>query len=183
MDLLDQLFHRLEEAVARDGSSDGLTVAHLYQRLVPYRAVRSDLGLLELAPYENALLRLLSGERGYLHLEDERARDVILRELASPNPILGIYRDYAGLRVHLGEEELVPLAPVTQRASPPPAAPRMPATARSCHACRAALPAGPDVRFCPACGADQSMAPCATCGTQLKEEWNFCIRCGQRRER
>jgi hypothetical protein len=191
MDLVDQLFHRLEEAVARDGSGDGLTVAHLYQRLIPYRAVRADLGLLELAPYENALLRLLSGERGYLRLEDERAREVIVRELASPNPILGIYRDYAGLRVGLGEEELPPLVPSAPHSPLEVSASlrirelseivRPPAAA--CRTCRAPLPAGPEVRFCPACGADQTMEPCATCGTQLKEEWNFCIRCGQRRER
>ena len=104
MDLLDRLHERLLAAIAsgHDASVRDFTIADLYQRLVPYRAVRGQVGVIELAEYEHALLRLLSGERNYLEVADSDVRLEIQRELASLNPILGIYRDYstATLRVN-----------------------------------------------------------------------------------
>jgi hypothetical protein len=203
MDVVDRLHQRLEEAVARDRPLDGLTVGDLYQQLIPYRAVRTELGLLELAPYEHALLRLLSGERGYLRLEDDDARDEIARELAAPNPILGIYRDYAGVRVTLGPSDAAPLVtPVPPPSSAPPAPPAkappapeppverlisappeppVPARPLACRSCHSPLPTDAEVRFCPTCGVDQTLTPCAGCGMPLRAEWNFCIRCGRER--
>ncbi|HET7321812.1 MAG TPA: zinc ribbon domain-containing protein [Longimicrobiaceae bacterium] len=182
MDLLDQLHRRLR-AAAEDGAS--YTVADLYQQLVPYRAVRAEIGVFELAQYEHALLRLLAGERGYVELEDEAARAEIARELESPNPILGIYRDYAGTGMRLGGDdrleppvEAPPLPEIVEtpraRVAVPPASPR-------CRSCRAELPRVADLRYCPDCGTDQREVPCEGCGSPLKEEWNFCIRCGRRR--
>lgn len=198
MDVIDAIYQRLEEAIEQDGPLDTITVGDLYQQLVPYRAVRADLGLWELAQYEHALLRLLSGERGYLHLEDETARHEIARELSSPNPILGVYRDYASVRLRVGAREDLPILSaspaVSQSASvsppPPPPAPApapapdsAPVTpAAECRHCREPLPADPELRFCPACGTDQTLEPCAACGSPMRQEWNFCIRCGQRRD-
>jgi hypothetical protein len=203
MDVVDRLYQRLEEAVARDRPLDGLTVGELYQQLIPYRAVRAELGLLELAPYEHALLRLLSGERGYLRLEDDDARDEIARELSAPNPILGIYRDYAGVRVTLGAGEDAPIVappppprpahvpkappapePPAERLISAPPEPVPPPAARplACRTCHAPLPTDAEVRFCPTCGADQTLTPCVGCGTPLRAEWNFCIRCGRERD-
>jgi hypothetical protein len=103
MDLLDRLHARLQAAL--DGRSGGpdepFTVGELYQQLIPYRAVRGELALLELAPYEHALLRLLAGERGYLELSEPAVVDDLRRELREPNPILGVYRDYASVEVRL----------------------------------------------------------------------------------
>jgi hypothetical protein len=103
MDLVERLYRRLVEAAAdRDGGNAGsFTIADLYQHLIPYRSVRGDLGVLELAEYEHALLRLLAGEGGFLRLLDEDARRELAAELIAPNPILGIYRDYAALGVEL----------------------------------------------------------------------------------
>lgn len=98
MDLLDRLYARLARELGREPGGSGvarITVGDVYQRLVPYRAVRGDMGIMELAQYEDALLRLLAGERGYLRVEDDEARLELQRELASSNPILGVYRDYA----------------------------------------------------------------------------------------
>jgi hypothetical protein len=105
MDVLDRLFARLQRALAArsDEAQDPLTVADLYQRLIPYRSVRSELGLLELAPYEHALLRLLAGERGFLTITRPEVVEELRRELAEPNPILGVYRDYADTEVQLGD--------------------------------------------------------------------------------
>lgn len=199
MDLVDRLFRKLRDTVGRRPSSaagEGFTVGDLYQRLVPYRGVRGELGILELAEYEHALLRLLAGERGYLRLEEPRVAEELRKELSSPNPILGIYRDYAGERVDLVPDAELPTVP--ERAPPaerptvperpmrpePPTVPeRAAAETLACHACRAPLPPESDLRFCPACGASQDEAPCAGCGAPLRPDWNFCIRCGTPRPR
>lgn len=73
-----------------------VTVAEIYQELAPYRAVRGEGGFAMNADYEHALLRLLSGEDGLVRLEPASAREVILKELKSPNPNVTIYRAYAG---------------------------------------------------------------------------------------
>ena len=112
MDLLDKLNERLTLAVEAAGESafpGGLTVADVYQRLIPYRSVRGQLGVVELAEYEHAMLRLLSGERQYVEVVDPDVRLEVQRELASLNPILGIYRDYSGARLRLTNEPRAPL--------------------------------------------------------------------------
>jgi hypothetical protein len=105
MDLLDRLHDRLTAALEAAGDEaypGGLTVADVYQRLIPYRVVRNQVGVVELAEYEHALLRLLSGERHYIEVTDPTVRLEIQRELASLNPILGIYRDYSATAIKLG---------------------------------------------------------------------------------
>lgn len=205
MDLLDRLFHRLmEAAVHQQGEAPGarLTIADIYQHLVPYRAVRGELGVHELAQYEHTLLRLLSGERGYLRVESPEVETELRRELASPNPILGIYRDYAGVAVELPGQPQLPQQPRAQVDVPevgpapadpgpeplqvqlsPPAPTEMPPAPEptACHRCHYPLPDDVEVRFCPSCGVDQREVPCAACGQALRAEWNFCVRCGTAR--
>jgi hypothetical protein len=52
------------------------------------------------------------------------------------------------------------------------------ARADKCGHCRNTLPSGRSLRFCPFCGADQSMRPCASCGEAVERGWAFCISCG-----
>jgi hypothetical protein len=47
-----------------------------------------------------------------------------------------------------------------------------------CAFCDANLPKGRNIRYCPFCGADQSMIPCAACGEALEPTWIYCIACG-----
>lgn len=205
MDALDRLYWHLVEALRRDDAAadDALTVARLYQNLVPYRGVRAELGLLELAQYEHALLRLLSGERDYVVLDPEEAQAELRRELASPNPILGVYRDYADVAVRLNRAPAVPSAPPpppaaaaappaptpVARAVPVPAPvptpvsapPRTSARAIACGGCEQLLPRGRDARFCPFCGTSQPYR-CRQCGEPFDSQWRFCIDCGEPRE-
>ena len=179
MDIVDLLYHQLTRAIERGypGAPERPpTIGDIYQHLIPYRSVRGELGIWELAEYEHALLRLLAGEHGHLAVEKPEVRDELVRELASPNPILGIYRDYAPEPVRVGAVS----AAVPTPAPPEPAAPP---GAAECHACAALLPDVPGLRFCPACGADQLEARCHACDTPLKPEWNYCIRCGEARAR
>ncbi len=191
MDLLDRLFQKLRDAAGRRfpaSAEPAFTVAELYQQLIPYRGVRGELGILELAEYEHAFLRLLAGERGYLRVEPPQVREELRKELASPNPILGIYRDYAAARVELAADAELPTVPertpAAERSTLPErsSAPPVPAAdTSSCHACRAVLPREAGLRFCPGCGANQREAPCPDCGFALRSDWNFCIRCGTSR--
>jgi hypothetical protein len=101
---LEQLYDRLTDALRRtrpDPFGTPVTVAEIYQELVPYRDVRADLGFGMNADYEHALLRLLAGEADLARLEPAEARAEIARELRSPNPNVSIYREYAGCDVWL----------------------------------------------------------------------------------
>ncbi|NIP83218.1 MAG: hypothetical protein GWM90_29910, partial [Gemmatimonadetes bacterium] len=72
-----------------------LTVAELSERVVPYAAVRSRIGVELLGDYEHALLTLLAGEGGLLRLESAHARSEIRREAESDHPTVGILRKHA----------------------------------------------------------------------------------------
>jgi hypothetical protein len=263
---LERLYARLTRALQSQRSnpwSAPVTVAEIYQELIPYRVIREDAGFAMNADYEHALLRLLSGEGDWARLEPPTARDVIERELRSPNPNVTIYREYAACDVWIKAprdglqaaatagppaqpdsaeleeleltdeiddeashstfalEETEAAAPAAARAaSPPPAppsaaarvpgapqpqqpmqssapasapaAPSAPATpdggqaadltgdapGSHCAFCDSRLPSRRKLRFCPFCGGDQSMVPCATCGEALESAWLFCVACG-----
>lgn len=96
-EVVTRLYRCLAEELRRRGHSDDrpVKVSQLYQELVPYRAVRSTLGVELNADYEHALLRLLAGERGLLRLEPDEARDELRREVEAPYPFVGMFRKFA----------------------------------------------------------------------------------------
>ena len=100
---MEPIVARLHEALidalnaSRPGWLDSpVTIAEIYQDLVPYRQVRASLGIDLNADYEFALLQLLAGTGDLVRVEPEEARDELRREAAAPNPNLGIYRRFAG---------------------------------------------------------------------------------------
>lgn len=200
MDALDRLYRRIATALARDPGR-ALTIGDLYQEVVPYRLIRSELGFAELAEYEHALLRLLSGEREYLETDRAEVMDEFRRELQAPNPILGIYRDYADVGVQPNPfaqpPQPDPTAPPVVASAPATAAPRAASVAavekpaeaappaepprprpKPCPACRSPLPVERQARFCPFCGKVLVPVPCADCSAMLEPEWSFCATCG-----
>jgi hypothetical protein len=210
MDVLDRLYRRLVENLTnapREAGGIRVTIGEIYQTVVPYRGVRGDLGLAELAAYEHTLLRLLAGERDYVSLEPE-VQEELRRELRAPNPILGIYRDYADvpvkvnpyIRIQLDEPMPPPPSAAARIPAPPPSTaqprparpaggadaptvprPPLPAAANACPGCRSTLPDGDGVRFCPFCGRPVKPVPCAECGAALEPEWVYCVQCGRAR--
>jgi RNA polymerase subunit RPABC4/transcription elongation factor Spt4 len=48
----------------------------------------------------------------------------------------------------------------------------------ACHWCRAALPQRSVLNYCPFCGSDLRLTPCAECGEELEPGWRFCPGCG-----
>ncbi|MBW3631046.1 MAG: zinc ribbon domain-containing protein [Gemmatimonadetes bacterium] len=200
MDIVDRLYHQLHLALERapGGGAGSPTIGDIYQHLIPYRSLRSELGIWELAEYEHALLRLLAGERGHVRVETAEVREEILRELAAPNPILGIYRDYPGVQVSIGALADAPPPPQPPQQTPParsplppqrsqpqrlpdPLAVTAPQSPAACRSCGTALPDLAGLRFCPACGHDQLDVRCTACDASLAPAWTYCIRCGEPR--
>lgn len=315
--LVERLLAALSDALRRtrrDPFGTPVTVAEIYQDLVPYRSVRTALGFQMNADYEHTVLRLLSGEADLARLEPQEAREELRAELEMPNPNVGLFRKFAACDVWilrydltLGEDDTAgsalairpepPRAPVhssPSRDEPRPAQPRdwtsgalplsyaanpvepepalddlpvleldtelaaaeqadqasavhgdaliwdepqpeddwnpgegellleeevqdrpaepdtpdAPASAGSteptkqpeaavmfdssqshgsvatahaggsCAFCQGSLPGGRVVRFCPFCGMDQTLKPCASCREPLDPSWKFCIGCG-----
>jgi hypothetical protein len=141
MDELDRLYRLLVDTIKSQQPellARPFEVADIYQSILPYRLHRRALGMETNSDYEMTLLRLLSGERGYM-IGDEEMQDALRRELATPNPDPGAFRSYAQSHVGLAGDALRRLeqgsfAGGAARAMPTPSAtpsapPRPPAVA------------------------------------------------------
>ena len=109
MDDLDRLYHRLVLHV-RDGAPHLLDqrfrLGDIAAHLVPYRHTRRELGFESIQQYEHAVMRLASGERGYLRAESA-VQDALRRSLAEPQPDGSLLRAYADAAVALPPDALV----------------------------------------------------------------------------
>jgi hypothetical protein len=84
-----------------------VTVAEIYQDLIPYRVVRTSLGFALNADYEHALLQLLAGQGDLARIEPLEVREQLQHELASPNPNVGVFRNYAACDVFVAVPQSV----------------------------------------------------------------------------
>jgi len=187
MDELDRMYRRLVQNI-RTAFPDYLArpfeVAELYQTIIPYRHNRRELDLETNQDYELTLLRLLSGERGYLS-GDVEMQESLRRELASPNPDLSAFRGYATSQVALagdgarGQAASSPQALEEQR----PSAPARVAAPAASPAPAPAAPPQPVKNVAPASKTPAGSTPtsCRYCGGALPEgrKVTFCPHCGQ----
>ena len=180
----------LEEILARrpEYLHQPFTVAEIYQNLVPYGTHRDRIGVEMNGDYEDALLRLLAGEGGYVFLESAPALRALREEMASSNPNTGLYREYAAVDVRLNPAFLAAgrgpsaaaadrsepvsmedLAPEQPRVPPSPPAHRAPAVSAPRAADPAAEHPAPDT--CRWCRAELPTRPnlnfCPFCGTDV----------------
>lgn len=115
--VIAQLHRTLVDAIRRSrpgALNRPVTVAEIYQDLLPYRTARAEIGFEMNADYEHALLRLLAGEGDFARIEPREVRDKLQLELDSPNPNVGLFRSYAACDVWVsidGEDEAAPDAP------------------------------------------------------------------------
>lgn len=170
------------------GADEAFTVAELRRSLLPYPRCRTALGLASKAEYDVAVLRLLDGD-GVLEADDPGLGEEVERELASPEPGLGVLDDHAATALRPGprlREALRAEGPtdadgdgseagVVSRSSsgaPPSGA---------CDACGGDLPGARGVRFCPHCGEGLGALRCGECGREVETGWRYCPFCGSER--
>jgi hypothetical protein len=197
-DLVAKLHRTLVDALRRarpDALNRPITVAEIYQDILPYREAREAVGFEINADYEHTLLRLLAGEGDLARIEPREVRDKLRMELESPNPDVGLFRSYAGcdVWVSIDSSEIIRKPARFEIATDNVSAneaPRIVAAPEDfeqpagetvpCAFCSAELPADRSVNFCPFCGTDQSRQPCPACGELLEPLWRFCVSCGTR---
>ena len=189
-DDLDRLFERLVRVLA-DEAPGRLAVpfpaAEVYERLVPYRSNRSALKVATHQDYEMAVLRLLSGERGYVSLDPAEIQEALRREAGEVNPDPGLFRQFpdavlslnrlAAERFLRGDRVYAPPALVPDDAHPASARPEAPEVgAPEEEGAGDAVGSAFEL-------AEQSESPrqCPYCGETLPggRKVNFCPQCGQ----
>lgn len=109
----DQILERFHRALIEEIQTQRpeyltspFTVAEIYQNLVPYGSHRERIGVEMNGDYEEALIRLLIGEGGYLILDSEPALRELRAELEVSNPNTGLYREFAAVDVRLNQAYL-----------------------------------------------------------------------------
>ena len=103
MDALDRTFRHLVQTIQSRYPAyltQPFEVADVYQNILPYRHHRRELGLETNQEYELVLLQLLSGARDYLVVNGQM-RERLARELASPNPDPGAFREFSTSQIAL----------------------------------------------------------------------------------
>lgn len=159
--------------------SSPFSVGDIHQQILPYRHYRRELGLETNQEYELTLMRLLSGEGGYLDV-DERLRDGLAAELASSSPEPSRVREFAEAQVSV---RATALAAVGEPGSPSGVATANPPPGGSagveCRYCAGPLPPGRTVNYCPQCGQNLQVHDCPACGAELESGWQYCVACGK----
>jgi hypothetical protein len=117
MDDLDRIYRRLVNNLRTNYPqlmSSSFSAEELYQVIVPYRHNRQELGIDTNQDYEMALMRLLSGERGYL-VVDRDVREALTRELESSNPDTSLFRAFNDRMVSVSPDAFGVADPVSAR--------------------------------------------------------------------
>lgn len=124
-DELDLLFRALVLRV-RDVRPEHLSrpfeVADILRTFVPYRGTRAEVGVETAEDYEVVILRLLSGERGYVFSDDAMQED-LRRELDSGNPDLRALQAYGTAKVTLAQHAMRQVLEASPTATVPGDAP------------------------------------------------------------
>jgi hypothetical protein len=122
VDQLDRLYQALVRRV-RDVRPENLTrsfeVSEILRTFIPYRATRADVGVETAEDYEVLLLRLLSGERGYV-FTDDAMQDDLRRELDSGNPDLRALHAYGTAKATFAQHAMRLVLESTPAPSPAP---------------------------------------------------------------
>ena len=198
MDDVERMYRHLVHVIRTKYTpllSQPFEVGELFQTILPYRLHRRELGLQSNQDYEMAMLELLGGPRGYL-VVDDRMRDTLAAQLASPSPDPAVVRDFASSHVALAPEWLHLLDAQT-RASGAQGAVGTPTPGRAAGPHRTASGALPQMSGTPSAVAAQvaDASPrrtsrpvavtagehCTFCNGELPagRQISFCPHCGQ----
>lgn len=211
MDDLDRLAFRLVRTIRQrfpQLREQGFSLTDLEETLLPFRDTRREMADTGAESFERTMLRLLSGERGYVMTNDD-LRNASRSALALPSPTMALVRSWAtdsltlgpaaldigtervsgafdAVRAGEGVVALVMPGPDHRKPAPTANSPRMTLAAasratphRGCRYCGGRLPDGRALVFCVHCGLDLSKRQCPACSTQLDVQWRFCVTCGR----
>jgi hypothetical protein len=106
---LERFFRRLVDnliAIDHTRLHRPLTLGELVESVVPYRTNRRSLSIDTYEDYDMVLLRLASGEGGFLRMTSDGVQAQFQAEAESHNPNLGLIRELAGAEFVLGTEPL-----------------------------------------------------------------------------
>ena len=197
---LERFFRRLvDNLIAIDPARlhRPVELADITQTIVPYRTNRRALELSSNEDYDMVLLRLCSGEGGFVRTEPANVQEAFAAQAASVNPDLSILRDMGGTQLYLATEQLAyALGPEPGAAYAPPEdddldeAPARLATAPTLDAVRwpraTIEPVAPyelvaDDEVEPAEETGERSGRCSYCGGALptNRSVNFCPHCGE----
>lgn len=186
LDDLDRLAFRLSRTVRTQYPhllTQGFTLTDLEERLLPFREARREMADGGADAFERAVLRLIAGERGYLHTESG-LQAACTQALASPSPSMSLVRAWATTSLTLAQQA----ATVgTERMATPPATDISDRSGEikpetkpcGCRFCGNRLPEIRRLTFCPHCGMDLTKRQCPACSTELDVNWRFCVTCGR----
>jgi hypothetical protein len=210
MDDVDRIFQYLVNHLSTNAPrylERPFQISELYQRLIPYRYHRDVLRFDTIEDYEIAVLRLLAGERGYVHVEPEDVQRALADEAALPNPTPGAFREYAAATMTLSPDAVRRFRTTEEAYAPPvlskPTAPYEPPAAVAAPAPSSnvvpptpppvrepARPTDPTIHDLTAAASSYDMpfesieraAGCPGCGETLPRDRDvrFCPHCGLR---
>jgi hypothetical protein len=186
-DELDRLFECLVEALAREARiAVPVAASDVYERLVPYRSNRSRLKVATHQDYEMTVLRLLAGEREYVHLEPDDVREGMQREVTASNPDAAFFRSFPDARV-LVDRRAAERFLIGERLYAPPAltveTPRAADESSTGTATDDEPVTSPPISIAPLPFSMDGGGPnqCPYCGgsVPVERKVNFCPHCGQ----
>jgi hypothetical protein len=108
---LERLFRRLvDNLIAIDPARlhRPIAIDDLLSSVIPYRTNRRSLSIDSAEDYDMLVLRLCSGEGGFVRMMTEDIEQVFRDQLSSPNPDLTVLREHAKAELQLGTEPLAP---------------------------------------------------------------------------
>lgn len=203
---LERFFRRIVSNLAAMDPrrlQEPVPLAEIPVSIIPYRTNRRALQVDTSEEYEMVLLRLCSGEGGYVRTDPETVRLKFEEEVRSPNPDLEVIHRFEEVTVMLrpdrvdralrSESEDFHRAPEPVPQEVPEesvaAAADLPmleeaeeiveeeVAGSQCLNCGAGLPGRP-VKFCPHCGQSQVAMVCPACQADIEPGWRHCVNCG-----
>ena len=106
---LERLFRRLvDNLIAIDPARlhRPITLGDLLGSVIPYRTNRRSLSIDSAEDYDMLVLRLCTGEGGFVRMVSDDIGQVFRDQLTSPNPDLEVLREYEKAELLLGTEPL-----------------------------------------------------------------------------